>query len=515
MPIIISDTIKSSIPGGTVIDDTQVDDTNPGKSNLHESLEHVEEPRMFNTFILSANGDDANDGSNFQNAIASVGRGMTLAAAVTPTTDHKTLLSFESRNFGDFINNTTIGNVANLVFEAKEAYFEDMDLTRQTTLWARRCIGNVIIGNKSHLIISGALGHDDAKTITFVAGQHVGTRLQIQELLGSVTLSFAGITTGSSLRVEIAELRIPSGSSFESVVNAILATIPSGVDVSGYIGKHNFGQSSSTPDYQPIKAISEVASPRTRRLMLGALNDNFLNNGQTDAANYDQVFALRLEGARIGYRITGELTIDKHISGVAFPAHYYYRVEGDGIVPTTDGTDTATSDVRDYVGSSRNMWYTATRRHAQIANSSRVHNITIPIENLGELIINRDQNDPLLVVFNFPSFNVNVQSFEGQMTVITNTGEDTATWDGKVRARFDKAATNRYSITLGTADAYDSSPLRISDIFKKSTHFLRLDESNQLNYVDVNGEVAIPVPHMANSVKLATIDFEVITEDPA
>lgn len=49
--ILIEAKIRSGTPGGTVVDDTQINDTRPGHSNIHEALENVTEPDMLTRFF--------------------------------------------------------------------------------------------------------------------------------------------------------------------------------------------------------------------------------------------------------------------------------------------------------------------------------------------------------------------------------------------------------------------------------------------------------------------------------
>lgn len=235
-----SDNLKTLVEDGTLV-------MNDGTSDLSaaDGVHFIEvwnniqttEPRMFNTFIVSTNGDDTNDGKSFRTAVQSISHGMSLAQAVTPTTDHKVLYSIEARNFGDLINNTTIGNVANLVVDMKSAYFEDVDLTRKTNLITRRIIGNVLLGNGSNFNVWGDVGYSTATTIGFVAGTHNNTILKVNRVGTNVTISFAGITGGSNVHVEINHYAVAG---FDEALETLLSTIPDDVTVTGFIGTHNF-----------------------------------------------------------------------------------------------------------------------------------------------------------------------------------------------------------------------------------------------------------------------------------
>lgn len=513
MPIVISDKIISATPGGSVVDDTQVNDTSAGGSNIHAALQGVKEPRMLNTFFLASEGNDNNDGRNLQNAVATMGRAQTLSAAVTPTTDHKTIISYESRNFGDFINNTSIGNVANLFVEAREAVFENVDLTRKTNFLTRRVIGNTIMGSGSHFVIDGAVGHTNARTITFVAGAHNGTLVKIRELLDNVTISLAGITSGSTIRFEIDYYPV---SDFEATMTTLLSTLPEGVKITGYIVDHVFGfTASSPPTYSVIREFTARASPSRRELKIGAAQSEFLGANffsfHNDLNHWDTVFSVILRGIIVGSKLQATLTLDKYVTGVDIPSDYYFRVEGGTIVPTSNGIDTLPLNLFERLGSSGRLWVSETEIHSQLSNTSRTATIQIPNGNEIQTILTTTQDDPLLIIFNFPEFNVTVTSFEATMSVITNTGVGSDKWTDKVRVRFDKDGNrdNHYSMTLGTLGAYDDDALKVSDIFTRDSFHVELNNGNKLNQVNVNGVTSFDIAYMPNAQKLANIAFEI------
>lgn len=497
----------NSNSGGYLTPIDQVRDSRAGKTSLTSTLNQLEEPLMYNTFIVSTNGDDNNDGKSFQTAVASIGRAMTLAQGVTPTTDHKVLFSVEARNFGDLINNTSIGNVANLVVDMPACYFEDVDLTRKTNLITRRVIGNVTLGSGSHIHVIGSLGYSSAaKTVTFVAGTHNGTRFKVTELLDNVTISFAGVSSGSRIRIEVDDYPV---SDFDTTMDTLLATIPDGVEVTGYIGRHNFGESTITPTYDVSKAITSTTSPQNSKFMFGASNWNFHNDGNVDAAYFNFIATAEIEAVKVGTNLTGVITLNKHVSGVNWPTNYYYRDNGTTIVPTTDGTDTAPSSLFEYMGTSRYMFVGSSEINELISDTSKSHRLNFPVDNIGQPITYIHQDNNLQLVFNFPGFDVDVASFIGQMDVHINTGDKQSLWNGKTRVRFDKVSTGRYTMTLGDNGSFNSAALKVKDIWNKQTHSINLDSGSHTNQVLVNGEVGFNLPYIPNAQQFVEITFDV------
>lgn len=248
--------------------------------------------------------------------------------------------------------------------------------------------------------------------------------------------------------------------------------------------------------------------------MLGADSGYNINgNGQIDELHYDNIFQGELRATKAGTTLTGILELDKSVTGVSWPSAYYYRVDGSTIVPTTDGTDTASSDLRDYMGDCRNMFYHSTERNEQISDTSKAHTLTFPNHNFGQELVQNRQTQNLQLVFNFPDFDVDVASFTGDMIVHTNSGDKNTLWNNRTRVRFDRVSTGRYTMTLGTSSAFDSIPLKVSDIFHVVDHSINLNAGSHTNQVAVNGEVGFNLPHIPNAQQHVEISFSVTVTD--
>lgn len=503
----------SATPGGTLFDAKDVADTRAGETNLQDSVSHNDQPSLFNTFFIASSEaidevtSNANDGGNEQSPVH-FGRAMTLAAAVTPTTDHKTLKSSEAYNFGDLINNTSVGNVANLIVDMQQAYFEDIDLTRRTRVVARRCIGNVTLGGGSNLWLQGDLGTNATRTVSFVNEVHNGTKFKADHVESNVTFDYSNLQDGSNIRIEIDSF----GDNSDSTISAFLSNIP--LDkVGGYVGKRQLTLDTSHPTDKVVQFIQEYARPGATRFMIGSSGGSpvtqyqFTGHGQIDEANFDRILDLRIFAIRFGTKLSGRISLDKHVDGVSWPVTFYYREGTTDIIPTTDGTDTASSNLQDYMGASRPMLYSTTERNAMISNNSKAHTLRYPIDNFGQQLMGMRQTHDLIIVFNHPDFNVDVASFIGQMTVTTNTGDKAADWAGKTRVQFTKVNTNEYTLTRGTDSAFDAETIKINDIFHKVEHSIDLDAGDNPNQVSVNGEVGFQLPYIPNAHQVVDIEF--------
>lgn len=509
--IYISSPIKRSQVGEMVTEDVDIKDTEPGGSSVHVKLEELQIPDAFDTFYISSqitNGvSDNNSGLNPQEPVL-FGRGMTLAAAVTPTTDHKVLTSMEARNYGDLINNTSIGNVANLVVYMPQAIFEDIDLTRRTNATPRRGIGNVIMGSGSKLILTGDLGTVSATNVTFVNEVHNGTKIKSPHVESNVTFNFSGLQAGSTLRLEIDSF----GDNSDATISAFLSTIP--LDkVSGYVGKRQLTLDTSHPTDKVVQFVQEYARPGTTRFMIGSSGGSpvtqyqFTGNGQIDEGNFDRILDLKIFAIRFGTKLSGKISLDKHVSGVNWPTNYYYREGTTDIIPTTDGSDTASSNLQDYMGASRPMFYNTTEFNEMISNTSKTHTLRYPIDNFGQQLMGMRQTHDFIIVFNHPDFDVDVASFIATMNVITNTGDKSADWAGKTRVRFNRVSTNHYTLTRGTDSVFDSANIKVSDIFHKVEHGIDLNAGGLTNQVSVNGQVGFQLPHIPNAHQVVDIEF--------
>lgn len=243
------------------------------------------------------------------------------------------------------------------------------------------------------------------------------------------------------------------------------------------------------------------------RFMMAAGSLNLKGGNSIELTHAHDLVWLNLQAVRIGDNLSGRITYHKDVHGVNWPTNYYYRQSNansvNTIVPTTDGTDQATSDLRDYMGSSRNMFYHSTERNEQISDTSRAHSLIFPNNNFGQPLFNSNYNDNFLVVFNFGDIDIDVTSFTATVNIIENTGDDASIFSGKTSATFTKISTGRYSITLNG----DSNPLKINQVFKNSTHSINLNTGSHTNQVTVNGEVGFNLPYIANSQQIIEFEF--------
>lgn len=520
--------------------------TNAGSGGQNAPLLHGDYPNSFNKIYVVDGGDDTKSGLNDFDAVRTIPRAMEIARGM-PTQDHKVILLEDAKNYGNLINTATTGNVTNCVVRGEGAIVEAVTLTDHfTSAYPRRVIGNVLLGDRCSLVTNG-IDYTAAQTISFTTDEvHVTSRLIATHTNANTTLTFAGVQTGSFIHVEIDR--------YEADVATCVATIPSGVIVTGYIGSHVFGDAAggfnytgTTPanneltagtgvddeikksgivldsngkipqdklDIPTIHTIIQALNPRSRKLMLGADSGyNFNGNGQIDELHYDQIFQGELRAVKEGTTLTGILELDKNVNGVSWPTNYYYRVDGNTIVPTTDGTDTASSDLRDYMGDSRLMFYHSTEFNEQISDTSKSHTLTYPNHNVGQELVRNRLEQNLQLVFNFPGFNVDVASFTGDMIVHSNSGDKNTLWNSKTRVRFDRVSTGRYTMTLGTSSTFDAAAIKVQDIFHVVDHSINLNSGSHTNQVAVNGEVGFNLPHIPNAQQHVEISFTVaVTE---
>lgn len=463
-------------------------------------------PELFNTVFLAYDGSDSFNGSNFHQSVASFSRAMELARG-KPSSDHKTILAFEARNYGDLINNDTIGNVPNLIVDARSAIFEDVDLTEHSTaLDCRRIIGNVTIGNQSSIDVY-SINHNSTQTVSFSTDEvHQTTRLKAKLLNSTTFLSFDDAPSGSHFHVEIDR--------YEADRAACVATIPTGVTVTGFI---------ETPLPDPavesrLSALEEriqtditaSTGPTATKLILGANDHNVLaSSGWRDDLHVDDIFHFQFNGSRTSSKLKGTLTLNKAVRDVSIPSQYYYFITGGALQPTEDGTNIATSDVRDYLGTSSNMFETQTTFNEALTNNALNHSLTVTTETTFSPLTAGQQTHNFNLVFNFPDFDLDVVSFIGDIVIHTNSGDKQSLWNGKTRVRFDRvsAGSGRYTMTLGTDSAFDASPLLVSDLFNVQEWDLNLNGNGYPNEEDVNGQVEMLIPYIPNAKQIIDIVF--------
>ena len=475
------------------------------------------QPDAFYTVFVSGGGDSANDGRTWATPVSTILEAMAVARTFTPATAHKTIFCVEALGLGNLVNNTTVGNIANLIVDCRSGIFQACDITRKSNVTCRRLTGNAILGSGSQLDVWGSMGDTSATTATFVAGAHEGTLLKVRTMAGNVTPTFAGIT--GKVRVEIDDWKVAD---FEASMKTLLDTIPTGLEVSGWVGKHNFGEAASapTPGYTPVRVVRETAGPTGRRFRIGTAEDVFVSDGSPDLNHWTDVAAFEIDALRIGSALTGRMLLERHVSGAAFPSLIYCRIDSGNFVLTTNGIDTVDPDFTQFVGSSARMWVKERGVVGQSPSGSPSLTYRYPIDNYSETITADDQNDDLLLIFNFEEWDLDVASFIGNLTLHENTGFRSATgpaarvWNGKTRIRFNRVSKNHYSMTLGDGSSFGDSNLKVEDFFDKALHVFNLNPAGtNLNQVLANGHTGVTVPYVPNSQLVAEVSFSVETED--
>lgn len=475
------------------------------------------QPDAWYTVFVSGGGSSENDGRTWDTPVSSILEAMAVARTFTPATAHKTIFCVEALGLGELVNNLTTGNIANLIVDCRSGIFELCDITRKSNVTCRRLTGSAILGSGSQLDVWGSMGDTSATTATFVAGAHEGTLLKVRTMAGNVTPTFAGIT--GKVRVEIDDWKV---SDFDASMKTLLDTIPTGLEVSGWVGKHNFGEAASapTPGYTPVRVVRETAGPTGRRFRIGTAEDVFVSDGAPDLNHWTDVAAFEIDALRIGSALTGRMLIERHVSGVDFPSLLYCRLDSGSLVLTTDGSDTVHPNLFQFVGSSSRMWVGDDNIVGAAPSGSPTLSIHFPVDNLSETITADDQSDDLLVIFNFEDWDLDVASFIGDLTLHENTGFRATTgpaarvWSGKTRVRFNRVSKNHYSLTLGDGSSFGNDNIKVEDFFKKSLHSVQLNPGGtNPNQVLVNGHTGFLVPSIPNSQLVAEVSFSVETED--
>ncbi|MYE14560.1 MAG: hypothetical protein F4X99_23455, partial [Gammaproteobacteria bacterium] len=366
--------------------------------------EHPEgQPDAFYTVFVAGGGDSANDGRTWATPVPTIIDAMAVVRTFTPATAHKTIFCVEALGLGNLVNNTTVGNIANLIVDCRSGIFQACDITRKSNVTCRRLTGNAILGSGSQLDVWGSMGDTSATTATFVAGAHEGTLLKVRTMAGNVTPTFAGIT--GKVRVEIDDWKVAD---FEASMKTLRHTIPTGLEVAGWVGKHNFGEAASapTPGYAPVRVVRETAGPTGRRFRIGTADDVFVSDGTPDLNHWTDVAAFEIDALRIGSALTGRMLLERHVSGAGFPSLIYCRLDSGNLVLTTDGTDTVDPDFSQFIGSSARMWVKDTNLIGAAPNGTPTLSIHFPIDNYSETITADDQDDDLLLIFNFEEWDL-------------------------------------------------------------------------------------------------------------
>lgn len=192
-------------------------------------------PDFANTVVVGANGDDSLDGTNLHTMVQTLNRALTLASGFS-SGEHKLIYSIGENNLGNLTNSSTVNNVTNLNIFAPHSTFGTVDLAdHATSLVCRRLTGGITIGDQCKINVDGVVGNANPSIILFNAEVHEATEFKCQRLESTVGIDFSSVSSGSHIRIEIDRF---DGS--QTALNTILATIPSGVTVTGWIGSYNF-----------------------------------------------------------------------------------------------------------------------------------------------------------------------------------------------------------------------------------------------------------------------------------
>ena len=202
-------------------------------------MSHTMAPSKENTVYLNVSdpADDPN-GNNRLSPYGSMSAALTKAATFA-SSDHKQIVVEEVDNYGNFVNSSITGNVTNLLLHAEPVTFDSVTIIdHATSVYCRRVLGDIAMGDQCKLVVSGTVGSATASTVTFAAEVHNTTLFKAGRMENIATLSFANISSGSHIRVEIDR--------YEGNIQTALDTIPAGVTVDGWIGTHNFADTEKT-----------------------------------------------------------------------------------------------------------------------------------------------------------------------------------------------------------------------------------------------------------------------------
>jgi len=234
-------------------------------------------------------------------------------------------------------------------------------------------------------------------------------------------------------------------------------------------------------------------------LRLGFNNVYFgQNDASVDVYRALDIISSWFSGHYTNDRLQGVLYLSKYIYGVDFPNNYYYRLDGNNLVPTTDGNDTATSDLRDYIGNARRLLFNDNELNELISDTSKSHRLTYPIDNAELQLFHGNANNNLILSFHHSKFKVDLDSFDAYIKIIKNEGEEYELFNEKTYAVFDKIDTDRYSINLKNILGASHS-LKIKDLFKLKYKEINLNAGGRANEEAVNGTTLFNIPYLANS----------------
>ncbi|MCY3933442.1 MAG: hypothetical protein OXH70_17170 [Acidobacteria bacterium] len=210
-------------------------------------------------------------------------------------------------------------------------------------------------------------------------------------------------------------------------------------------------------------------------------------------------------GYRTATRLRGTLRLDHHVAGVNWPSEFGYRLDNGVLTPSTDGSDTATSDLSSYMGSARSMWWTDTEFNELISDTSKSHTLRYPHNNFGEPLYNDRYNDPFQFGFSTALIGGTLSdaSAEVPLTVFRNDGDGLAPQlEGVTTGTLTRVAGNRYTLTLDGR----SNAVKVSDLWWTTTQEYGLNSPSWA--VAVNGRVGFSIPYYPNSRVILDIGID-------
>lgn len=182
-----------------------------------------------NTVYINVNGNDDFAGDNLHYPKQTISSALIKANTYT---GHRKVILEGVNSWGDFINSNISGNVSNLIVDASGDTFSNVTLQDHATTFSCRHIdGNIVLGDQCELDAQ-TIGSAAAHTITFASEIHDNTKLKVKRIESTTTLNFSNLNSGSKVIIEIDH--------YEGDVSSAVSTIPTGVDVVGWINNYNF-----------------------------------------------------------------------------------------------------------------------------------------------------------------------------------------------------------------------------------------------------------------------------------
>lgn len=240
------------------------------------------------------------------------------------------------------------------------------------------------------------------------------------------------------------------------------------------------------------------ANVSTLRMSSGT---GFITGSAADRHNFHDIVYATLEGFHSQGKFRGKLSLHANIAGYNFPDKVYFRPDGNTIVPTTDGSDTALSDWRGYLGNFRRMFHTVTYNYEQISQTSRTHSLVTPTLNVGETLHAVEQQYAFAINFNLPGLRFTDSEFTALLSTMRHEREHGLDpgFNQRNRLKFRRIddARDTYEMILAGYGT-EGLTLKVRDIIYAMTHHNTFSaHSGEPNYVAVNGENIISVPYYA------------------